>query len=150
MYTPRGVEVAGIIPALAGNTRHDLPCRATKPDHPRSRGEYWIGTAQVFWIRGSSPLSRGIRRCRERRHRHDRIIPALAGNTRHDLPCRATKPDHPRSRGEYDVAAAAEAQVKRIIPALAGNTEAAVYRGRSSWDHPRSRGEYTPYQTSLK
>ena len=79
----------------------------------------------------------------------------------------AAPPDHPRSRGEYDIILdipvneAGSSPLSRgipssagmfftrigIIPALAGNT-----RSRGNWnlvaaDHPRSRGEY--FETSF-
>ena len=70
-----------IIPALAGNTPHRLQHSLFRKDHPRSRGEYITGPRSSCWLRGSSPLSRGIRRHRGARRRRHRIIPALAGNT---------------------------------------------------------------------
>ena len=134
--------VAGIIPALAGNT----PCANHRSwnqwDHPRSRGEYPGDLYKRRRKPGSSPLSRGIRMDRQSRHPFAGIIPALAGNTtpltRHHL----IGQDHPRSRGEYNRAAMSRNSSQgssplsrgirrfrnhirvdaRIIPALAGNT----------------------------
>ena len=81
--TPKQDEgVAGIIPALAGNTQFQwaktrvqvgssplsrgIPLghwenEVTMEDHPRSRGEYFSIIVQVEPRYGSSPLSRGIR-----------------------------------------------------------------------------------------
>ena len=112
---------------------------------------------------GSSPLSRGILRLRDRKVVTVGIIPALAGNTvaNHDYGGHVW--DHPRSRGEYatmygfSIRTAGSSPLSRgiqgredagrgaggIIPALAGNT---CCRSRSvvgNRDHPRSRGEYT-------
>ena len=93
--------LAGIIPALAGNTMNNGARRAITTDHPRSRGEYPNGRKIVFADSGSSPLSRGIPHARLCGGHHLRIIPALAGNTVNE--CKRLKhlPDHPRSRGEY-------------------------------------------------
>ena len=40
VWVGAGVEVLGIIPALAGNTHLDIGRRDARGDHPRSRGEY--------------------------------------------------------------------------------------------------------------
>ena len=90
-----------IIPALAGNTSPLHAGKRLLTDHPRSRGEY---LARVYVTRGdagSSPLSRGILLVQRRVGACDRIIPALAGNTRRVASARAPLRDHPRSRGEY-------------------------------------------------
>ena len=112
--------------------------------------------------RGSSPLSRGILGGPRPIGIHRRIIPALAGNTSHSAPESSFQRDHPRSRGEYEVAIepvrpspgssplsrgirtaiGAIANGSRIIPALAGNTPKPPPRLPPSRDHPRSRGEY--------
>ena len=73
--------VAGIIPALAGNTARLVLPRSGPPDHPRSRGEYTEAARQVGADTGSSPLSRGILNSSLIREVVFRIIPALAGNT---------------------------------------------------------------------
>ena len=111
---------------------------------------------------GSSPLSRGILRLEERTIEGERIIPALAGNTLPHTVGPAPQRDHPRSRGEYFVAAPINAVIggssplsrgiprmtpsrctcARIIPALAGNTAFHLQLDVWSRDHPRSRGEY--------
>ena len=70
-----------IIPALAGNTICEGWTSFRRQDHPRSRGEYRSEQFRLFILRGSSPLSRGIRRVRHGPYRCCRIIPALAGNT---------------------------------------------------------------------
>ena len=152
----------GIIPALAGNTFRSLTDAENTPDHPRSRGEYFLLLTQPRKQPGSSPLSRGIRCSLVKRIRELRIIPALAGNTQIPPGSSCKQPDHPRSRGEYldqlqdgDVVVGSsplsrgilftlgsKAEYRGIIPALAGNTHLFA----SGWfrvrDHPRSRGEY--------
>ena len=131
-----------IIPALAGNTVIGPRLTGCWRDHPRSRGEYYMG-APADWDRyGSSPLSRGIRSATISWLNRPRIIPALAGNTT-PLPTPQTLTrDHPRSRGEYNRlqlldptgvgssplsrgipgAGNIHLDLRRIIPALAGNT----------------------------
>ena len=54
------MQCAGIIPALAGNTAAAGLYDVTRPDHPRSRGEYTYVTNIGVQNDGSSPLSRGI------------------------------------------------------------------------------------------
>ena len=80
--TPVGLPTAiRIIPALAGNTV-SAPVRIkSRADHPRSRGEYVQPRRRRRPVRGSSPLSRGIRVTTELANSTDGIIPALAGNT---------------------------------------------------------------------
>ena len=115
------VPAGRIIPALAGNTRTGSWKARNCSDHPRSRGEYLLGFVGEIGGDGSSPLSRGIPESGQQVARHPRIIPALAGNTRH------------RQAIPFGV---------RIIPALAGNTYACVVYESYTGDHPRSRGEY--------
>ena len=118
--------------------------------------------AQPVQLGGSSPLSRGIPQLRQLPGARVRIIPALAGNTPVWVRLGVNRGDHPRSRGEYNVAGArswielGSSPLSRgirygkylhcwpsgIIPALAGNTGPACAWGKQHWDHPRSRGEY--------
>ena len=92
---------AGIIPALAGNTKPPMSYAGGKQDHPRSRGEYRTCRFYDYRDGGSSPLSRGIRGAVDAEVAGDRIIPALAGNTTAHSWNTPIKGDHPRSRGEY-------------------------------------------------
>ena len=160
-------QQGGIIPALAGNTRHHgrRPNRAG--DHPRSRGEYEFRGGTVHSEGGSSPLSRGILLHRFWPVPEHGIIPALAGNTSFLSEEQLDEPDHPRSRGEYprlcwlSASSWGSSPLSRgipalprgrevgrgIIPALAGNTPCASRVRRPSTDHPRSRGEYAPLGT---
>ena len=133
-------------------------------DHPRSRGEYRSSSPDPTALPGSSPLSRGIPGSTAVDPDANRIIPALAGNTSKALLPRRGAWDHPRSRGEYILAAwgvsaragssplsrgihslpESNTPSNRIIPALAGNTSSTWPHHAISSDHPRSRGEYAP------
>ena len=151
-----------IIPALAGNTRCVPQPASQRTDHPRSRGEYEYDVRFPVAIRGSSPLSRGIRFPTGRPTAATRIIPALAGNTSRLAASASTMRDHPRSRGEYlphsciPPSGGGSSPLSRgilqrgplrafgdgIIPALAGNTKNSPTNFQINEDHPRSRGEY--------
>ena len=113
---------------------------------------------------GSSPLSRGILGQEGIVGLDDRIIPALAGNTGAGSSTTGRGRDHPRSRGEYELAiprdrnGTGSSPLSRgiqpaprppnartgIIPALAGNTWTTSSPESRTGDHPRSRGEYLP------
>ena len=160
---------AGIIPALAGNTRDGKRNDARSEDHPRSRGEYPAPRCDPNVPSGSSPLSRGILFAGRVQRVQQRIIPALAGNTRKGRSKPTRTLDHPRSRGEYAGAVIhsprhrgssplsrgihtqenGEKATGRIIPALAGNTPCTTTNTASFTDHPRSRGEYETKRTGL-
>ena len=155
--------VVRIIPALAGNTMGVVLEVVGDQDHPRSRGEYVWPEVRNLDYSGSSPLSRGIRRCGLCCGVCGGIIPALAGNTLSWAFSRLRGGDHPRSRGEYPIriaglfpvpgssplsrgirlSSASPQRLGRIIPALAGNTCRVQSRCWLLWDHPRSRGEYS-------
>ena len=75
--------VAGIIPALAGNTCAEADNALLSWDHPRSRGEYFLKPLLKVLHVGSSPLSRGILTVKGKNIDWPGIIPALAGNTGH-------------------------------------------------------------------
>ena len=153
-----------IIPALAGNTSVVRPAGGVEPDHPRSRGEYWVLRCGSAVARGSSPLSRGIQVASQYLEAGRRIIPALAGNTIRPNSRRTSSKDHPRSRGEYGIlhrdrpadpgssplsrgipsSTSTRPTHRGIIPALAGNTRTCGQYEYYHQDHPRSRGEYWP------
>ena len=89
-----------LIPAHAGKTNRDSLPACTSGAHPRSRGENkvegLVGVADL----GSSPLTRGKRDLRVSGLCGLRLIPAHAGKTHQQQPCRQTRTAHPRSRGE--------------------------------------------------
>ena len=96
-----------------------------------------------------------------------RIIPARAGFTAFNPRRSLSHPDHPRSRGVYDLSGRPDLVEQgssplarglplnrkvlplggRIIPARAGFTQDWRRRARRRRDHPRSRGVYQPEET---
>ena len=156
------VFLSGIIPARAGFTQgHGLHQRV-HGDHPRSRGVYPLPPRAAAFIRGSSPLARGLPLNVKTTAGDFGIIPARAGFTRGLRRLRCAPTDHPRSRGVYDRDAAGSraaggssplarglptprpgsTRMTRIIPARAGFTAEASRSAPMAADHPRSRGVY--------
>ena len=151
-----------IIPARAGFTHTPKTWRATRKDHPRSRGVYLSGHRGVQFRGGSSPLARGLRAILALGISGWRIIPARAGFTGAHASHTDTTKDHPRSRGVYyiplqstwrGVGSSPLARgllsgrstmgfQRRIIPARAGFTRATRSMRSTMRDHPRSRGVY--------
>ena len=71
----------GIIPARAGFTRGGAGAGAWCPDHPRSRGVYWLRLLLLLGRLGSSPLARGLPVNGLAGRVRNWIIPARAGFT---------------------------------------------------------------------
>ena len=92
-----------IIPARAGFTGGDHDGRPGAADHPRSRGVYEDGATVLASVDGSSPLARGLPVAQEPARGRLRIIPARAGFTASRRRRGGGWPDHPRSRGVYDL-----------------------------------------------
>ncbi len=137
------------IPALAGNTRAQVPVPTVPPVYPRSRGEHAFACAACSRPAGLSPLSRG---------------------TRNSLHCSLLKsPVYPRSRGEHsplrtivisisglsplsrgtlDLCCSA-IRILRFIPALAGNTSRRNSPPNCRAVYPRSRGEHGTWQAAI-
>ena len=90
----------GLIPAHAGKTPEAVRYLDSRRAHPRSRGENGGSSRDWSAAQGSSPLTRGKRRCRVRVGLGPGLIPAHAGKTtnRRSAPTRHWA--HPRSRGE--------------------------------------------------
>ena len=150
-----------IIPARAGFTSPSSPTARTVKDHPRSRGVYEDRTGPGAMPCGSSPLARGLPAPGWRPRGSRRIIPARAGFTGRCPPGVIADPDHPRSRGVYDLHAHGppahegssplarglrrrrprRGSAGRIIPARAGFTPAASSRSRRrDGSSPLARG----------
>ena len=90
----------GLIPAHAGKTTRGRGQSRSGSAHPRSRGENRRRYPDSCRPQGSSPLTRGKRRCRGGNRGHERLIPAHAGKTVAKSAKRWPDPAHPRSRGE--------------------------------------------------
>ena len=91
-------------PARAGRTLGVKVRSRSRTDHPRSRGENGVVVEGVGERLGPPPLARGERLAIFENVPNHRTTPARAGRT---VPARsrgAPAPDHPRSRGENDVA----------------------------------------------
>ena len=74
-------DVAGIIPACAGNTCLDIALFVVHWDHPRVCGEHWKVPTSIFCSWGSSPRVRGTLEGADIHILQLGIIPACAGNT---------------------------------------------------------------------
>ena len=96
----------GLIPAHAGKTTPRQSTASHSPAHPRSRRENTGQMTLETIVHGSSPLTRGKHRRSGRRRRRGRLIPAHAGKTISMRPASATRPAHPRSRGENSASSA--------------------------------------------
>ncbi len=90
-----------IIPAWAGNTRHERLDQFLPADHPRVGGEHNRDRLHVLADYGSSPRGRGTRFCPLFMNGSRRIIPAWAGNTNAPFALSQWMPDHPRVGGEH-------------------------------------------------
>ena len=88
------------IPAYAGNARKRSARSRGRAVHPRIRGERPQLMTQWPPLCGSSPHTRGTRRCGLCRVRVVRFIPAYAGNASDRLRPIWTGTVHPRIRGE--------------------------------------------------
>ena len=160
------VPPARIIPARAGFTTTCQNQVQHTPDHPRSRGVYYISSFIIHHHLGSSPLARGLPAVRARASSRRGIIPARAGFTGGDLDGRPGPADHPRSRGGYCSTSETIREkpgssplarglplfgnpvkgLVGIIPARAGFTTTPTASPCSSADHPRSRGVYARWR----
>ena len=156
------IAVAGIIPALAGNTRTSGGPRRPSRDHPRACGEHPGDVLDASRGMGSSPRLRGTPTALSLAPCRGGIIPALAGNTRMSATVVTSSWDHPRACGEHPATGATRSMARGssprlrgtltsptkrtggrgIIPALAGNTPRSVRRTRWRGDHPRACGEH--------
>ena len=132
----------GIIPARAGFTSGTPSPSRSWSDHPRSRGVYAPGTASASWLKGSSPLARGLRGVEFLGGDFARIIPARAGFTHIlVLALLLTGGSSPLARG-LRVADIRDSLAVGIIPARAGFTHTSNRPPAQHGDHPRSRGVY--------
>ena len=89
------------IPAYAGNTPSPRARSTPGTVHPRLRGEHAMVTAQSVGKAGSSPPTRGTPLQVSCSCFQLRFIPAYAGNTATRCRMIASRPVHPRLRGEH-------------------------------------------------
>ena len=150
-----------LIPAHAGKTINNVVTCHNQSAHPRSRGENSNADPSATPMTGSSPLTRGKPETRRAGAASIRLIPAHAGKTQTWGPDPASRPAHPRSRGENErkteimKAYRGSSPLTRgkqtpgrpvrrnagLIPAHAGKTGRGSLRCRRGRAHPRSRGE---------
>ena len=150
-----------LIPAQAGKTRSTGRRPDTRRAHPRSRGENGELYLDDDERRGSSPLTRGKPRSRNRHFLRRGLIPAHAGKTRPPHPRQRGHQAHPRSRGENCISrtrtprytgsspltrgkqldSSANVMPFGLIPAHAGKTIISEHECFVGKAHPRSRGE---------
>ena len=165
VYRPSHSAVAThhrIIPARAGFTRCGAAAPSSRGDHPRSRGVYVCHVGAGRFEVGSSPLARGLPLRSAVAADLVGIIPARAGFTHIVARAAQGDPDHPRSRGVYDLiepqplesdgssplarglrhVEQASNDASWIIPARAGFTPLGTPHTPLPADHPRSRGVY--------
>ena len=149
------------IPAWAGNARPIWRAPTWTAVHPRVGGERDLRRAQEALASGSSPRGRGTPVVYVLQHRHQRFIPAWAGNAWPPPHWPARPAVHPRVGGERRsirarCAASAGSSPRgrgtpcphgpimhgpRFIPAWAGNARPGCRRRRSPAVHPRVGGE---------
>ena len=116
----------GIIPAYAGNTVGLNTPHVPFGDHPRVCGEHSTHTFSCGHNRGSSPRMRGTHESRPVPRIGSGIIPAYAGNTRHDHRYAPPIRDHPRVCGEHK---------RRVILAVRVGGSSPRMRGtQARWD----------------
>ena len=94
----------GIIPAYAGSTLGAGRCRSSTADHPRIRGEHCDAELMLREFFGSSPHTRGALTLGDHVGVGPGIIPAYAGSTQASTSLRTVATDHPRIRGEHQLA----------------------------------------------
>ena len=134
-----------LIPAHAGKTLEKTLAREPSGAHPRSRGENISSRSAIWFLRGSSPLTRGKPSGTKNGTGFSGLIPAHAGKTDRYPRRHPRQPAHPRSRGKNVLevleeglhagsspltrgkpyAHRAYVGLRRLIPAHAGKTNAA-------------------------
>ena len=92
-------DVAGFIPACAGETSAARCRRASSWVHPRVRGGDGRKAVSVTLDQGSSPRARGRRRAVVADREHQGFIPACAGETSCSDRSATPATVHPRVRG---------------------------------------------------
>ncbi len=81
LRTPPRPRPRRIIPAYAGSTSASTRSVGMSRDHPRIRGEHWMGWMPGAALLGSSPHTRGAHGVHRESEDRGGIIPAYAGST---------------------------------------------------------------------
>ena len=137
----RGDDLAGIIPAHAGNRSNPRLRATSRRDHPRACGEQLKLTLKASAHSGSSPRMRETVERLLALRLVAGIIPAHAGNSIPTYESIAAETgSSPRVRGAA-LAYENDSPSIGIIPARAGSSTKAKAARRSAWDHPRACGE---------
>ena len=149
------------IPALAGNSIHNVFTGQSNSVHPRACGEQACSKTCVICIDGSSPRLRGTVAGTRRAWCKIRFIPALAGNSVVIASTGVSASVHPRACGEqchdqYPTICPTGSSPRlrgtgsfitaiisrpRFIPALAGNRQLLAKQPNLPPVHPRACGE---------
>ncbi len=152
----------GTTPACAGSTSPPPGSARAFWDHPRVRGEHYLGPCGADLSLGPPPRARGARARDVARDAPVGTTPACAGSTTTSSRPASPSGDHPRVRGEHDHSVIRSASVpgppprargapylERGTPHVAGTTPACAGStaprrpgARSPGDHPRVRGEH--------
>ena len=161
LETARDRGVWRTIPACAGSSCRSGPPCGSPPDHPRVRGEQDIAVYVTAFKAGPSPRARGAAQRDQLGLVELGTIPACAGSRGFDRLRRVCGPDHPRVRGEQEMAVSGSAPKAGPSPRARGAGRGRTWRGRAgrtipacarsrkgltcfsalSADHPRVRGE---------
>ncbi len=161
MKTRPGQSGHRFIPAWAGN-RNPLACvKSTAAVHPRMGGEQCFHIIAPRCQCGSSPHGRGTVWCVHTPIRHERFIPAWAGNSISLAACEKLVAVHPRMGGEQEAHQVQNFDFfgssphgrgtvedannhwidARFIPAWAGNRRSIRHESSGAPVHPRMGGE---------
>ena len=150
-----------VIPAWAGNSLKLFKTSFTNPGHPRVGGEQGSGRPNRARVSGSSPRGRGTVYQLSADRRHQRVIPAWAGNRCNGEFAAKALSGHPRVGGEQVITVETVVQgggssprgrgtalidrygdgVRRVIPAWAGNRRYEQHPFSNRAGHPRVGGE---------
>ena len=138
------INFPGLIPTHAGKTPHKRPRPLLQRAHPHSRGENGARFAQLWPRSGSSPLTRGKLRARERGVDRLGLIPTHAGKTNRrnssEIPIWA----HPHSRGENTATRPLRASMTGSSPLTRGKRAQAVCKVLTRGLIPTHAGKTLP------
>ena len=136
-----GERSPGIIPAPAGKTSSARSWPASRPAHPRSRGENFAAVWGTLRDWGSSPLAQGKPPGNGRRNRRGRAHPHSRGENTHTMREMTNElGSSPLTRGKPPPPASPAAP-PGLIPTHAEKTSSLASSASSARAHPRSRGE---------